>query len=819
MTVNRLDLLKNQTNITGVDYLRVAAVSTVGTGLNVRMHIHFHHTGRKHAKTILGTVTADQIQLTSVDDRLSEVLPVSHIQLSGNLLKFNLRLSRSDFRETFTFRLDHPKVDPMFAELTFRFDKACQTDVDPQPEAEVPFDDTEHRNYPVDYSGRDFSGFRRTLTEFAAQRYPKWKDRLNADTGMMLVDIMSALGDEFSYYQDRVAREAHLETATQRRSVRRHARLVDYSMHDGMAPSTWLTAFAKQNGSLPAGTEVRAEDSGDTLVYEIGNGLKDIAEERSFPVAPALNSFSPHIWDEDKTELPVGAVSMHITGKHADILTGDEPIRLLLEEADTDASKILKRCIVTVQSADEQKDFLQDKDITLITWEKKDALSVPLNLANLTLYGNIIPCSAGKTCEVRFFIGSPPPAIPYKTASSLPLSVERNGANHSTIHFFSLPGTDEAPLTRLPAFPEETNPHFAYPELLLQEQFYADGEFYNKPGKKWSYRASLIGNDFERRISSQAYDRDYTLDDGFYRRVFSCRKDGELFEHIDYASDQGATVRFGDGEFGMIPAEGTVFRALYRLGGGAGANVTRDSLTQIDEHFSDLVESIRNPLPASNGTDSETIAEAKRKAPFAYQNSILSAVIPEDCSDIARTLDWVQQAGTQFRWTGSWTDAFVTVDPEGEVTLAEDRKDEMTALLDLRRLAGRNLRIKDPVYVDLHLDIYVVSVPGTDASMVKEAILDALLGKGVYAPTGGFFSADNFTFGTPLRIAEMEAVIANLPGVHGVGEIYLERPGRLAKTLFNKLEYPVAMNEIIRIENNPAHPERGSIKTTVKEAE
>ena len=53
---------------------------------------------------------------------------------------------------------------------------------------------------------------------------------------------MRASADEMSYYQDRVAREPHLRTASERRSLRPHARLVDYEPHDGLAAWTWLAS-------------------------------------------------------------------------------------------------------------------------------------------------------------------------------------------------------------------------------------------------------------------------------------------------------------------------------------------------------------------------------------------------------------------------------------------------------------------------------------------------------------------------------------------------------------------------------------------------
>ena len=44
----------------------------------------------------------------------------------------------------------------------------------------------------------------------------------------MFMELLAAVGDDLSYLQDRIAAEATLATATQRRSVVRHARLVDY---------------------------------------------------------------------------------------------------------------------------------------------------------------------------------------------------------------------------------------------------------------------------------------------------------------------------------------------------------------------------------------------------------------------------------------------------------------------------------------------------------------------------------------------------------------------------------------------------------------
>ena len=70
---------------------------------------------------------------------------------------------------------------------------------------------------------------------------PEWRERHVPDIGITLVELLAYVGDHLSYYQDAVATEAYLGTARQRISVRRHARLVDYQMHEGCNARAWVT--------------------------------------------------------------------------------------------------------------------------------------------------------------------------------------------------------------------------------------------------------------------------------------------------------------------------------------------------------------------------------------------------------------------------------------------------------------------------------------------------------------------------------------------------------------------------------------------------
>src|SRR5207342_294910 len=74
---------------------------------------------------------------------------------------------------------------------------------------------------------------RRLMLDRLSLLTPGWTERSAADVGVTLVELLAFAADTLSYRQDVIANEAYLNTARQRVSVRRHARLVDYYLHEG----------------------------------------------------------------------------------------------------------------------------------------------------------------------------------------------------------------------------------------------------------------------------------------------------------------------------------------------------------------------------------------------------------------------------------------------------------------------------------------------------------------------------------------------------------------------------------------------------------
>jgi predicted phage baseplate assembly protein len=286
--------------------------------------------------------------------------------------------------------------------------------------------------------------------------------------------------------------------------------------------------------------------------------------------------------------------------------------------------------------------------------------------------------------------------------------------------------------------------------------------------------------------------------------------------HWDIDGDQGHTLRFGDGIFGLRPAEGTVFEVRYRTSQGASGNVPPDSVSQVDPAWASYINSARNPFAVTNGADAETAQHIVRMTPQAFRAVQYRAVRPEDYQAAAETLPWVLKAGTGFRWTGSWLTVFTSVDTVGGATPSELQQQQLVDLLNRRRLAGYESYAPTPVLVAIDLQITVCALPGWLSEDVEAGVLDRLGAATRPDGSSGFFFADRFTFGTPLYRSRLEAAVQGVPGVNGVLSVAYRRRGDTSVFLDLPEILSLGAGEILRVENNLDYPERGTIRVFVE---
>jgi hypothetical protein len=579
----------------------------------------------------------------------------------------------------------------------------------------------------------------------------------------------------------------------------------------------WLDVEAIVAGALKGGTAVC--DVNEQIFFEIGHGLRDM--NKNFEINPARNALLPYVWDENNVCLPAGSTELTLQGHHAAVLMAIDPdidplgrwVMLATQTGamPSDPSQPERRVLVRVVDAVNDTDVLLGAPITRIRWDAPTM--VALDLVTLVLRGNLLPATSGRTrvtaagLPLRFRVG--PKLTPTDPDAQ---AIERVGVNSSLAYprfpgsaaagddenvkfLFPLPDSETTPLTWL------ERDGVAAPEVRLERE----GD------SVWNWLPSMVGED-----SAKPTSKVFTLEDGAYRRVAGYERFGKLTELVDYASSDGKTIRFGDGEFGLAPSEGSVFRLHYRLGNGRLMNTARDTLVRFADGLPAIVRAVTNPLAATGGRDPESIESVRTNAPEAYQALAFRAVKPADYAAIAERLPWVQRAGAGTRWTGSWPTIFVTPDPLDTVGLPAVQRRELERLMDRVRQAGRQVRVMDPRYANLDLRITVCVEPNAYAGEVKQRVLEALFGNDCSGKDAGFFDEDNFTFGTPLSRAGLIAAIQAVSGVRAVEGMQVRRRGWFDWRVFDTFSLAVGINEVIRVTNNRALPERGAVTLTME---
>ena len=91
---------------------------------------------------------------------------------------------------------------------------------------------------PIDYTHREFETIQQDLLEIAERFYPdSFQDFSEASFGALMIDAVSYVGDQLSFYLDYNVNESFLDTAYQYSNVVRHGRVLGYKTQG--RPSTY----------------------------------------------------------------------------------------------------------------------------------------------------------------------------------------------------------------------------------------------------------------------------------------------------------------------------------------------------------------------------------------------------------------------------------------------------------------------------------------------------------------------------------------------------------------------------------------------------
>ena len=790
----RAKLLEAGATLNGIDFVEIVTDDERTLRVHFLNSIPVQGTIASEFPKITGGETISTVAVKPIDDATDwstdtdgRILLTLHVAAPGDFSFYELRIKSAALDEF----LDH---------ATFSFKARCPSDFDCEtpPPACPPLPDDAP---PIDYLAKDFLSFRKALLDFSALRYPEWQERSEADFGVMFLEALCSLADDLSYTQDRVAAEASLLTATQRRSIVRHARLVDYEPMPATAARA-LLQFDVDAGttSIAAGKDVYAVGADNVPVnFETGTGLRD---QTNYAVSDKWNSgIKPYFRDDSEKCLRAGATEMWVERDDLNFFEGQ--LLLIDTQAQNSADPPIRE-IVRVTKSEPDADPLFGNPaptaLTHITWAQEDALKYDHDISldidgncRTKLAGNLVPATQGTRYTESFAIDQAPLTIP-----PTPVAVCRLGPNSAppeTIVPLYQYCLGQSPLAWLAQEDSEAAP---VPEIRLVQQGTAPEE--------WDW--------FRQLLEAEEFDRAFTVDAARFSPS-AHKNDGSILAE-DYDGDQGDVIRFGDDVFGATPDGGTIFQVTYRIGGGISGNAAADSIRNFDPTTLSGVAAVTNPFPAEGGADAETNERVRRLAPQQFRARQFRAVLPLDYDVAAERLPWVSNSGTVFRWTGSWSTVFTTVDPKGTETIPIAHHVELINLLNRYRLAGYEAYAPPPQFASLDLIIKVCARSDAFGADVEAAILSALSTGTSTNPTAGFFNPDRFTFGTPLERSSLEAAIQNAYGVAGVLCITYRQRGVNHTYVTMPDTVPIAGNQILRVDNDASRPEAGSIKVIVE---
>jgi hypothetical protein len=838
----RRNEIARRNDLNGVEFLEVLDTPDQAPEDRQRtLFVHFIHdpTGLAVARENVSVEGGERVRdvrvssaQTAVDPRSGSTDPVLVVVVDtpGDHSTYTLRLEP-------TAGSPLPGLDPVLRAVDFSFKVNCATKFDPLRTRECA---PEPRTEPaLDYLARDYPSLRQLILDRLAVLIPDWQERNPADVGMVLVELLAYIGDQLSYRQDAVTTEGYLGTCRLRASARRHARLVDYFMHDGCNARAWVqvrlgdgtppfelheaTFYSAVPGLAPriepgSREHDRARNSGATA-------FRLLAPAR---LAPEHNEIRFYTWGARQCCLPMGAVRATLRGDLRNLEVG---MVLVFEEvrnprtgnpADADLShRHAVRLTEVEYRTDPVGGSFDDSptddpvEVTEVRWSAADALPFALCISAETAEefgsafvadvsvarGNIVLADHG--AEVEEELGVVPEAS-VRQVLARPREEEADDGRCVPDRMVMAPTRFRpvlrgGPLTQAVPFDVSHPPESARDALRFRAMDAVPAiRLRDGTTEPWTVRLDLL--------SSRPSDKHFV---------------------VEVEDDGRGRVRFGDGTHGARPVEGSTFVARYRVGNGKAGNVGSDTLVHVVSG-EDGIASVNNPLPAVGGVDMESIEEARQYAPVAFRpqtlhggghpdgRSLSRAVTPADYAAVTETNAAVQRAAASFRWTGSWRTVSVTVDRLGGGPVDAPFEESLRAYLEKYRLAGHDLEIEPPRPVALDIAMSVRVKEGYFASQVRRALLEVFSNRTLADGRRGVFHPDNLTFGQTIFVSPLYAAAQAVDGVESVDITTFQRRDRPGTTARDDGRLVLGRLEIARLDNDPNFPERGVLEVALE---
>ncbi|MDX6514055.1 MAG: hypothetical protein QOE36_3559, partial [Gaiellaceae bacterium] len=673
-------------------------------------------------------------------------------------------------------------LHPFFASAEFRFTIDCETgDCRPSP--------AQARRPPVqppavDLLTKDFNGFVMLLADWVKVRNPHIADLSGASFERLLIDLLAWAGDTQSYYQDRVANEAFVETAGQRFSLRQHAVLLGTRLDDGHAPTTLLTFDVGATGFVPAGLQVRMRTSQDEVPVSFTVASRTRVRVENDSAALRVAAF-PGAFD---AEVPAGATELLLWGHGFQLQAGD---RLAFVQGSFAQVVTLATAPLRLEEPGWVEDPSQPFDpladppaeVTRVRWIEPLARAVqPWGTQPLVLHANLVGALYGtpRRAVVDAYAAPRRDEIAIRLTRRTSIVTRRSTGDGYLLRALRVP--------EWPVVHDDDDTGASVPAVQLVVS-----------GETWTRVEHLLG--------SRSYDLHYTAE----------------------ADEEGAVwLRFGEGVNGREIALDTPeqpsaeIELTYRIGDPVAGNVGLGTLVEIvrpatgtDEQVAlDALGSVAvtNVLPATGGREPHTLARTKEELPSSLRHGPLQrAVALEDYAAVAMDAAGVGRA-TARADGGLFNTVMVLVDPEGEDDLDEGLRRRVYDYVDRLRMTGREHVVLAAEYVPLEVELVLCVQPGFAAHLVRDRVLAELRPGTNERP--GWFHPDRLSFGDTVRLGDLLAFVQGIAGVRSVTAAAFRPLGDATGPAVRDI-IVLGRTKVARLDADTDFPEHGTLEVRV----
>lgn len=625
----------------------------------------------------------------------------------------------------------------------------------------------------IDYLAKDYASFRQLMLDRMATLLPDWNERSPADVGVMLTELLAYAADQLSYYQDAVATEAYLSTARHRVSLRRHARLLDYPLHDGCNARVLVAVQVSDRAPggllLPAGTQLLTYVAG--MPVALVPAQVAAAREAGAQVFETMHDITLNARHNRMplyADAAAGATGVTLRVQSGAALAAGD---LLIFEwtAEGGAAAVgggaganpTLRHPVRVTQAVCATDSKSGAILCKVLFGVEDALPVALRASTAVATGNVVLADHGYTLPVPEVLTTLQVGGRSEAALDLGPLTYRGGVFVSGVFHPYDPMGAAGGICRFAI-------QDARPAIRVRDS----------DGVEWTARRDLLR---------------------------SRRSGSDFVVEID---ERGrAALRFGDGQYGRRP--GGTLLATYRVGNGRAGNIGAESLSHIvwnNTESNPTILGVRNPMIAQGGVDPEPIEQVRLHAPHVFKLQE-RAVSTADYATMALRHPEVKDARAGLRFVGRGYAVCITVQRRGGLPVDDAFRDELLQFLERYRMAGQHIVVAAPkeVAVDIALTAQVAS--NHLRSVVKNAIWEklglAVVKGAVQVGRPGILADGELRLGRPLYLSQIVSAAMQVDGVQWAEMTRFSRYGgkdcrRAGLIALSELEAAIIRNDQAR---------------------